>query len=73
MNRCVTCLRMKHQTFQRMMRDVPYDKIVPSRPFEKTGIDLVGPIITKFNLKRLIKLLNPTLQFLFVLLPNPPI
>ncbi|GFX87430.1 uncharacterized protein TNCV_5041951 [Trichonephila clavipes] len=35
-----------------MMGDLPRDRIVPSRPFEKVGLDYVGPIITKPNLKR---------------------
>ncbi|GFX18780.1 integrase catalytic domain-containing protein [Trichonephila clavipes] len=35
-----------------MMGDLPRDRIVPSRPFEKVGWDYAGPIITKPNLKR---------------------
>ncbi|GFX69733.1 integrase catalytic domain-containing protein [Trichonephila clavipes] len=35
-----------------MMGDLPRDRIVPSRPFEKVGLDYAGPIITKSNLKR---------------------
>ncbi|GFS51943.1 integrase catalytic domain-containing protein [Trichonephila clavipes] len=35
-----------------MMEDLPRDRIVPSRPFEKVGVDYAGPIITKPNLKR---------------------
>ncbi|GFX98650.1 uncharacterized protein TNCV_1502281 [Trichonephila clavipes] len=35
-----------------MMGDLPQDRIVPSRPFEKVGLDYAGPIITKPNLKR---------------------
>ncbi|GFW08524.1 integrase catalytic domain-containing protein [Trichonephila clavipes] len=35
-----------------MMGDLPRDRIVPSRPFEKVGLDYAGPIITKPNLKR---------------------
>ncbi|GFS52247.1 integrase catalytic domain-containing protein [Trichonephila clavipes] len=35
-----------------MMGDLPRDRIVPSRPFEKNGLDYAGPIITKPNLKR---------------------
>ncbi|GFT44469.1 integrase catalytic domain-containing protein [Trichonephila clavipes] len=34
-----------------MMGDLPRDRIVPSRPFEKVGLDYAGPIITKPNLK----------------------
>ncbi|GFX31099.1 integrase catalytic domain-containing protein [Trichonephila clavipes] len=35
-----------------MMGDLPRDRIVPSRPFEKVGLDYAGPIFTKPNLKR---------------------
>lgn len=35
-----------------MMGDIPKDRILPSRPFDKTGVDLAGPIIIKPNLKR---------------------
>ncbi|GFW33950.1 integrase catalytic domain-containing protein [Trichonephila clavipes] len=35
-----------------MMGDLPRDRIVPSRPFEKVGLDYAGPVITKPNLKR---------------------
>ncbi|GFY72583.1 integrase catalytic domain-containing protein [Trichonephila inaurata madagascariensis] len=34
------------------MGDLPRDRIVPSKPFEKVGLDYAGPIITKLNLKR---------------------
>ncbi|GFY44779.1 hypothetical protein TNIN_431741 [Trichonephila inaurata madagascariensis] len=34
------------------MGNLPRDRIVPSRPFEKVGLDYTGPIITKPNLKR---------------------
>ncbi|GFS89970.1 uncharacterized protein TNCV_507001 [Trichonephila clavipes] len=33
--------------------DLPRDRIVPSRPFEKVGLDYAGPIITKPNLKKI--------------------
>ncbi|GFV21534.1 integrase catalytic domain-containing protein [Trichonephila clavipes] len=35
-----------------MMGDLPRERIVPSRPFGKVGLDYAGPIITKPNLKR---------------------
>ncbi|GFX52564.1 uncharacterized protein TNCV_4325801 [Trichonephila clavipes] len=52
LNKCITCFRMKTQTINQMMGDLPRDRIVPSRPFEKVGLDYAGPIITKPNLKR---------------------
>ncbi|GBM01529.1 hypothetical protein AVEN_202404-1 [Araneus ventricosus] len=50
--KCITCFRVKNQTIHQMMGDLPRDRIVPSRPFDKVGIDFAGPIITKPNLKR---------------------
>ncbi|GFT31247.1 uncharacterized protein TNCV_3480461 [Trichonephila clavipes] len=35
-----------------MRGDLPRDRIVPPRPFEKVGLDYAGPIIMKPNLKR---------------------
>ncbi|GFX98642.1 integrase catalytic domain-containing protein [Trichonephila clavipes] len=52
LNICITCFRTKTQTINQMMGDLPRDRIVPSRPFEKVGLDYAGPIITKPNLKR---------------------
>ncbi|XP_035226660.1 uncharacterized protein LOC118198990 [Stegodyphus dumicola] len=34
------------------MGDLPRDRVVITRPFEKIGLDFVGPVITKPNLKR---------------------
>ncbi|XP_035228368.1 uncharacterized protein LOC118200516 [Stegodyphus dumicola] len=34
------------------MRDLPRDRVVINRPFEKIGLDFAGPVITKPNLKR---------------------
>ncbi|XP_055931694.1 uncharacterized protein LOC129962029 isoform X2 [Argiope bruennichi] len=50
--RCLTCFRVKNKTIQQMMGDLPRDRVIPSRPFEKVGLDFAGPIITKPNLKR---------------------
>ncbi|GBN56382.1 hypothetical protein AVEN_73427-1 [Araneus ventricosus] len=50
--KCMTCFRVKNQTIHQMMGDLLRDRIVPSRPFDKVGIDFAGPIITKPNLKR---------------------
>ncbi|GFW89394.1 integrase catalytic domain-containing protein [Trichonephila clavipes] len=52
LNKCITCFRTKTQTINQMMGDLPRDRIVPFRPFEKVGLDYAGPIITKPNLKR---------------------
>ncbi|GFY18346.1 uncharacterized protein TNCV_2047521 [Trichonephila clavipes] len=51
-NRCLTCFQTRIRTVNQMMGDLPKDRVVPSRPFEKVGLDFAGPIITKPNLKR---------------------
>ncbi|XP_055924888.1 uncharacterized protein LOC129956901 [Argiope bruennichi] len=51
-NRCLTCFKARSQTINQMMGDLPRDRVIPSRPFEKVGLDFAGPIITKPNLKR---------------------
>ncbi|GFT83347.1 uncharacterized protein TNCV_1555611 [Trichonephila clavipes] len=51
-NRCLTCFKTRIRTVNQMMGDLPKDRVVPSRPFEKVGLDFAGPIITKPNLKR---------------------
>ncbi|XP_035207240.1 uncharacterized protein LOC118182069 [Stegodyphus dumicola] len=51
-NKCITCFRTKNQMVSQMMGNLPRDSVVPSRPFEKVGLDFAGPIITKPNLKR---------------------
>lgn len=49
---CVTCRRTKHQTVHQMMGNLPRDRSVAFRPFEKTGVEFAGLIIIKTNLKR---------------------
>lgn len=52
LNKCLTCFRMKTRNIHQIMGNLPKDRIVPSRPFSKVGIDFAGPILTKPNLKR---------------------
>ncbi|GFX09479.1 transposable element Tcb1 transposase [Trichonephila clavipes] len=52
LNKCITFFRTKTQTINQMMGNLPRDRILPSTPFEKVGLDYAGPIITKPNLKR---------------------
>ncbi|GFY77069.1 integrase catalytic domain-containing protein [Trichonephila inaurata madagascariensis] len=52
LNKCITCFHTKNQTINQMMGDLLRDGIVPSRPFEKVGLDYAGPIISKPNLRK---------------------
>lgn len=52
LNRCLLCKRLKAATCQQIMSNLPAERIHPSRPFQKIGIDFCGPIITKPNLPR---------------------
>nr|XP_042896709.1 uncharacterized protein LOC122269122 [Parasteatoda tepidariorum] len=51
-HKCLTCFKTKTQTINQKMGNLPKDRIVPSRPFDKVGLDFAGPILTKPNLKR---------------------
>ncbi|GFW72420.1 integrase catalytic domain-containing protein [Trichonephila clavipes] len=50
-NRCLTCFKTRIRTVNQMMGDLPKDRAVLSRPFEKVGLDFARPIFTKPNLK----------------------
>ena len=44
---CVVCIRLRASTAQQIMGNLPSDRIIPSRPFKKCGVDYAGPILTK--------------------------
>ncbi|XP_031777412.1 uncharacterized protein LOC116415912 [Nasonia vitripennis] len=43
-HKCVTCQRVKAQSAQQLMRDLPADRVHASRPFSISGLDYAGPI-----------------------------
>lgn len=49
-HKCVVCFRQKAVTSKQIMGDLPRDRLIPSRPFSKTGIDYAGPFTLRtFN------------------------
>ncbi|XP_031781161.1 uncharacterized protein LOC103316074 [Nasonia vitripennis] len=43
-HKCVTCQRVKPQSAQQLMGDLPADRVHASRPFLISGLDYAGPI-----------------------------
>ncbi|UYV79361.1 hypothetical protein LAZ67_17002296, partial [Cordylochernes scorpioides] len=52
LNQCLVCLKSKSKAIHKIMGDLPKNRLLPGRPFEKIGIDLAGPIQAKPMLKR---------------------
>ena len=44
---CVKCSRFSNEIPAQVMADLPAERIIESRPFTNTGIDLAGPLTTK--------------------------
>ncbi|UYV84326.1 hypothetical protein LAZ67_X001851 [Cordylochernes scorpioides] len=55
----------RSKTVTQIMGELPLERVVPSRPFQRVGVDLAGPIITKPMLKRS-KILFKTYIVLFI-------
>ncbi|GFU60122.1 integrase catalytic domain-containing protein [Trichonephila clavipes] len=52
LNNCLLCKRLKKQACQQLMGELPVERITPSRPFSKVGLDYAGPLITKPNVPK---------------------
>ncbi|UYV63001.1 hypothetical protein LAZ67_2002800 [Cordylochernes scorpioides] len=52
LNQCLVCLKSKSKAIHQIMGDLPKNRLLPGRPFEKIGIDLAGPIQAKPMMKR---------------------
>lgn len=46
-HRCMKCYRQKPKPCQQLMGDLPPERVTPSRPFLRTGVDYAGPILVK--------------------------
>lgn len=40
---CVTCCKLRRQTAEQKMADLPEDRLTPSPPFTYVGVDMFGP------------------------------
>ncbi|UYV82231.1 hypothetical protein LAZ67_21001404 [Cordylochernes scorpioides] len=65
LNQCITCFKHRSGVVTQIMGELPLERVVPSRPFQRVGVDLAGPIITKPMLKRS-KILFKTYIVLFI-------
>ncbi|UYV75619.1 hypothetical protein LAZ67_13000765, partial [Cordylochernes scorpioides] len=65
LNQCITCFKHRSKVLTQIMGELPLERVVPSRPFQRVGVDLAGPIITKPVLKRS-KILFKTYIVLFI-------
>jgi len=50
--RCVTCARYSSTIQKQMMGNLPAARVIPAKPFQKTGIDYAGPFLLKPMLPR---------------------
>lgn len=46
-NNCINCFKFKAKTYQQIMADLPKERVVPSRPFSKAGVDFGGPFLIR--------------------------
>ena len=45
--KCMICVRLRSSTLTQIMGNLPSNRLIPSRPFNKCGVDYAGPILTK--------------------------
>ncbi|UYV78043.1 hypothetical protein LAZ67_15003299 [Cordylochernes scorpioides] len=55
---CLICFKLRARTVEQIMGNLPPDRVNPSRPFLKTGIDIAGPFGLRPSLIRT-SLMNP--------------
>ncbi|XP_071055128.1 uncharacterized protein [Onthophagus taurus] len=47
---CIVCVRLRAETSQQLMGQLPPARVIPSRPFLHTGVDYAGPfLLTTFR------------------------
>lgn len=47
LKKCLVCFRVKPINIERLMGDLPRDRVTPNRPFYVTGVDFAGPFLIK--------------------------
>ncbi|GAA6075579.1 uncharacterized protein LOC123723901 [Tachysurus ichikawai] len=53
---CVECRKARAKRCQQIMSDLPFERIIPARPFEYTTVDLFGPYEVKDEVRKKVKL-----------------
>lgn len=48
-HKCLVCFKLRAKASEQMMGSLPSDRVNPSRPFEKVGIDYGGPFSIKLH------------------------
>lgn len=50
--KCVTCFRSNPTAVNQLMGNLPESRVLPSVPFETTGVDFAGPVYIKYGVRR---------------------
>ena len=53
LSKCVTCKKIRGNTYEQKMADLPCERVTPSAPFCHTGVDCFGPFTIKEGRKSL--------------------
>ncbi|KAJ0177932.1 hypothetical protein K1T71_006805 [Dendrolimus kikuchii] len=46
-HKCIICFKLKANTAKQLMGTLPSERVNPSRPFQRIGLDFAGPILIK--------------------------
>ena len=49
LHRCITCTRWRAAIIQPPMGNLPKERVIPTRPFLRTGLDYAGPILIQMS------------------------
>ncbi|XP_053698893.1 uncharacterized protein LOC128745845 [Sabethes cyaneus] len=52
MHECVRCFRSRPKVLDQLMADLPEERVSPSPPFLRTGVDYCGPFNIKYPIRR---------------------
>jgi hypothetical protein len=48
-HKCVTCFKAKPRDIHQLMGNLPSERVSPSPPFQKCGVDFCGPVNVRYN------------------------
>uniref|UniRef100_A0A182PWW3 Integrase_H2C2 domain-containing protein n=1 Tax=Anopheles epiroticus TaxID=199890 RepID=A0A182PWW3_9DIPT len=49
---CIKCFRVKPTTAEQLMGDLPPERVTPTLPFLKAGVDLCGPVFYRSGIRK---------------------